>query len=327
VLLNIKKCLLAAALGGIAALNCTQAIKAEEYPSRPVHILLGTAAGGAADTVARLYAKELTREMKQTFIVENMPGAYAMRPMEAVARGEPDGYTFVLASSDVEWLPAIKRDYPFSIAKDFTPVAAMTSSPMSFVINKSLPAASLKDFVGYAKSHVNELRYGTGGIGSPMHMAVELLELNAGIRMAHIPYRSGAGEIADLISGRIELGAMALISAASIQNGEARIVAQTGPKRHPMFPDVPTATESGYPDVELEFWLGLLGPPNLPGDIVSRLDSALKAISQDGEFQKDIEKLGMSVDFRDSAEFSAYLGAEAQRWNKLIPEMNIPVLD
>ena len=165
-------------LAGIAILDCTQTANADEYPSRPIHILLGTAAGGAADTVARLFAKELTSELKQTFIVENMPGAYAIRPMEAVARGAPDGYTFVLASSDIEWLPAIKRDYPFSIAKDFTPVAALTSSPMAFVVNEGLQVKSLKDFVGYAKNHANEVRYGTGGVGSPMHMAVELLELN-----------------------------------------------------------------------------------------------------------------------------------------------------
>ena len=145
--------------------------------------------------------------------------------------------------------------------------------------------------------------------------------------MAHIPYRSGAGEIADLIGGRIELGSMALISAASIQSGQGHILAQTGPKRHPMFPNVPTAEEAGYSDVELEFWLGLLGPPNLPSEIVNRLDSALKAITEKQEFQRDIEKLGMIVDFRDSAGFSAYLETEAQRWNKLIPEMHIPMLD
>ncbi len=312
---------------GLLAIVSSANAHSETYPSRPINVLLGSGAGGVADTVARLYAKELTIRLGQSVLVNNMPSAYELRPAEIVAHAAPDGYTLVLASSAIVMLPYMKQNYRLRLQSDFTPIATLTNSWTVFAVNSGLPMDTLKNFVDYAKKRDGAVRYGSGGIGTAMHIAAELLELNSGTKMIHVPYASGAASLTDLLGGRIEMGSIGLASAKAVEGGGIRILAQAGPQRHPLLPDVPTAIEAGYPEVHLEYWFGLLGPPKMPPQVLSRLDAALKDISADDAFRRQLIGAGMIVDYRGPDEMARYVAAESDRWSKLIPAMHLPDLD
>ena len=320
-----------AALCGAFSLFCASVLcrsaAAQDYPTQPIHIAVGAAAGGVADIIARLYGAKLTEKLGQTVIIDNMPSAYSLRPTELVARAEPDGYNLMLGSSDLLTLPFLKKNYRFRILSDFTPVASLASSWTVFAVNASLPVTTLKDFVALARGEQGGLRYGSGGVGTPMHIASELLEQSTGVAMVHVPYQSGAQSLTDLVSGRIEMSSMGLASAKSVEAGKIKVIAQVGETRHPLFPDVPTAIEAGYPDVHLQFWFGLFGPPKMPAPILKRLDEALASISNDEAFRKQLVQFGAAADFRDHDTFVKEIEAENERWRRLIPAMNLPALD
>jgi tripartite-type tricarboxylate transporter receptor subunit TctC len=302
-------------------------LRAEDYPTRPIHLEVGFAPGGVADTIARLYAKELTVRMGQSVIVDNMPSAYNMKPTEMVSRATPDGYYIMLGSSDMLMLPYMKKNYRYRFDRDFTPIASLASSWTVFAVNSDLPVKTLQDFVDYAKARKGAVSYGSGGIGTPMHIAAELLEMQSHIELIHVPYQSGAASLTDLLGGRIAMSSMGLASAKSVEGANLRVLAQAGDRRHPLFPDVPTIAEAGYPDASLEYWFGLFGPAKLPSNVIHVLDATLKDISTDAAFQKLLVQVGMTADFRSSEDFGRYIQEESKRWEQLVPAIGLPQLD
>jgi tripartite-type tricarboxylate transporter receptor subunit TctC len=231
----------------------------------------------------------------------------------------------MISTSDATMQPFLRKSYRYDAIKDFTPIALLVTSWTVFAVNPKVPVNSLKELVAFSKEH--PVRYGSGGIGGVLHIAVEMLKLKSGGNFVHVPYRGGAQAATDAISGQIEMVSMGLASTRVAANGQLKLLAQAGPSRHPMLPDVPTTGEAGYPDVQMHTWFGLAGPPGMPPDIVARLDKELAAITADPAFQDRLAKLGMAVDFKPAAPFASYLADDTRKWRELIPAMGIPQVD
>jgi tripartite-type tricarboxylate transporter receptor subunit TctC len=276
------------------------AAKAEDYPSRPIRLLIHTPPGSLVDVLGRLLGQELSQRLGQSLVADNRTGAATMIAVEQLLHAPPDGYTLMITTSEATMQPSLKKSYRYDPIKDFTPVALIVTSWTVFAVNPSVPANTLQELVAYSKTH--PVRYGSGGIGGVLHIAVEELKLKTGGNFVHVPYRGGAQAATDAISGQIEMVSMGLASTRVAENGKLTILAQTGPTRHPMLPDVPTTSEVGLPDVRMETWFGLAGPPGMPKEVVTRLDKELAAIVKQPAFQDRLAKLGMAVEFKPADE-------------------------
>jgi tripartite-type tricarboxylate transporter receptor subunit TctC len=247
--------------------------------------------------------------------------------MEALVHAPADGYTLMIGPSELAMLPYLKKSYRYDPGKDFTPVALFASSWTVFAINPRVPAQTLPELVSYAKAHPGAIRYGSGGVGGALHIAVEMLKLKTGADLTHIPYRGGAQVATDAISGQIEMASMGLASTRVAANGQLRILAQTGPTRHPILPDVPTTAELGLPEVRMETWFGVIAPAALPQPIVDRLAQAIDAAAHEAAFREQLFAIGCAVAWKPPAEFASYIAAETERWSKIIPAMGISIED
>ena len=296
-----------------------------DFPSRPVRLIVPYPPGGAADVLGRLVGQELSQRLGQSIVPDNRTGGATMIAVEQLIHSPPDGYTLMISTSDATMQPFLKKSYRADPIKDFTPVALLVTSWTVFAVNPKVPANTLQELVAFSKNH--PVRYGSGGIGGVLHIAGEMLKLKSGGNFIHVPYRGGAQAATDAISGQIEMVSMGLASTRVADNGQLKILAQAGPSRHPMLPDVPTTGEAGYPDVQMNTWFGLAGPPGMPKEVVARLDKELAAVMADQTFRDKLAKLGMAVDFKPAAEFVSYLADDSRRWRELIPAMGIPQVD
>ena len=319
-ILHIGVLLLATALSAFPV-----AAAAQDYPSRPIKLLIHTPPGSLVDVLVRLVGQELSDRLGQSLIIDNRVGGATIIAVEQLKNSPPDGYTLMINTSEATMLPFLKKSYRTDPIKDFTPIALVVTSWTVFAINPKVPANTLQELVAYSNSH--PVRYGSGGIGGVLHIAGEMLKLKSGGNFVHVPYRGGAQAATDAISGQIEMVSMGLASTRVAESGQLKILAQAGPTRHPMLPDVPTTGEAGYPDVQMNTWFGLAGPPDMPKEVVARLNKELAAVMADQAFRDKLAKLGMAVDFKPAAEFVAYLADDSRRWQELIPAMGIPQVD
>ena len=301
--------------------------KAQDYPTRPIRLLIHTPAGSLVDTLGRIIGQDLGDRLGQPLIIDNRPGAASMIAAEQLVRAPPDGYTLLINAPEATMLPVLKRSYHYDPIKDFTPIALVVTSWTVFAINPKVPANTLPELVAYSKGHPGGVRYGSGGVGGALHIVVEMLRQKTGGNFVHVPYRGGAQAATDAISGQIEMVSMGLASTRVAEGGKLRILAQTGPRRHPIVPDVPTTAELGMPEVRMDTWFGLVGPPDMPRAIVDRINRELAVIVKQKEFHDKLTKVGLSVDYRPGDEFKSYMAAEANKWRQLLPNLNIPVAD
>jgi tripartite-type tricarboxylate transporter receptor subunit TctC len=300
---------------------------AQDYPSRPIRLIITSPAGSLVDVLGRLIADELGTRLGQTIVVDNRPGAMTQVGADAINRAPADGYTLMIGTSEMTMLPALRKGYRYDPLKDFTPIALVATSWTVFAIHPGVPATTLPELIAYAKTNPAGVRYGSGGIGGALHIAVEMLKLKSGANFVHIPYRGGAQAATDAISGQIDMVSMGLASARVAEGGKLRVLAQTGPSRHPMFADVPTTAELGLPDVRMDTWFGLIAPPNLPEAIVARIAGAVEAGSQQQSFRERLFKIGCDVAWKSPADFTAFISADRDKWAKLIPAMGISLPD
>jgi tripartite-type tricarboxylate transporter receptor subunit TctC len=301
--------------------------QAQDYPSRPVRLIITSPAGSLVDVLGRLFAEDLGTRLGQPIVVDNRSGAMTQVGSEALSRAAADGYTLMIGTSELTMLPFLKKGYRYDPLKDFTPIALFASSWTVFAVNPNVPAKTLPELIAYAKAHPGEVRYGSGGIGGALHVAVEMLKLKTGADLVHVPYRGGAQAATDAISGQIEMVSMGLASARVAEGGKLRVLAQTGPSRHPMFADVPTTAELGLPEVRMDTWFGLIAPPNLPDAIAAALARAVEAGARDQGFRERLFKIGCDVAFKSPSDFAAFLASDRDKWSKLIPAMGIPLAD
>lgn len=301
--------------------------RAQDYPTRPIRLLIHTPAGSLVDVFGRIVAQDLGDRLGQGVIVDNRPGAATQIAVEQLVRAPADGYTLMINTSEATMLPFLKKSYHYDPVKDFTPISLIVTSWTAFAVNPQVPAKTLPELIAYSKTHTGGVRYGSGGTGGVLHIAVEMLRLKTGGNFVHVPYRGGAQAATDAISGQIEMVSMGLASTRVADDGKLRILAQTGPRRHPMLSDVPTTAEVGLADVRMDTWFGLVGPPNMPAEIGTRIGRELAVIVKQPAFQEKLAKIGLAVDFRPGAEFNTFMADDTKRWQQLIPAMGIAQVD
>jgi tripartite-type tricarboxylate transporter receptor subunit TctC len=303
------------------------AASAADYPTRPIKLLIHTPPGSLVDVLGRVVGQDLGDRLGQPIIADNRPGAASMIAAEQLVRAPADGYTLLINAPEATMLPVLKRSYHYDPIKDFTPIALVVTSWTVFAVNPNLPAKTLPELIAYSKNHPGGVRYGSGGVGGALHIVVEMLKQKTGGNFVHVPYRGGAQAATDAISGQIDMVSMGLASTRVAEGGKLRILAQTGPRRHPILSDVPTTAELGLPDVRMDTWFGLVGPPNMPKEIVERINRELAVIVKQPAFQDKLTKLALAVDYRPDAEFKSYIAEEAKKWREVLPKLDIPVTD
>lgn len=301
--------------------------RADDYPSRPIKLIVPYAAGGGADSVARIVAKRVSETVGQPIIIENRGGAGSIIGTEAVQKAEPDGYTLLLGQSGpISINPAIYKNLRYDSVKDFSPITMTTAYPYILVVNPKLPVKTLQEFVALAKSKPGEFNYGTTGVGAANHLVSELFNGKAGLKMTHIPYRGTALAVTDLIAGQVTMVFADPISAlAHIQAGTLRAIAVTSKERSPVAPDVPTIAESGYPGFDAIAWHGILAPAKTSPAIIKKLNEEVVKALKDPDTKALLEKQAMQTVGDTPEAFAAFIDQDIAIWKEVATQANVEV--
>jgi len=294
------------------------------YPARPIRLLVPFAPGGGSDTLARILASKMSESMGQTWVIDNRGGAGGNLAAETVARAEPDGHTIFIALSTVITVNPSLYKLPYSVERDLQPVVHIASAQYIVVLNPSVPAKTLAELVTLAKQKPGALNYASGGIGTPLHLAAELMKKRAGINLTHVPYKGGAQAAASVLAGETQVlfGSVAS-SLAHAKAGRLRAIATTGPKRAKVAPELPTIAESGYPGFDVSTWYALLVPAKTPKDIAARIhDETLKAL-QHSDVQTAMARQGLEIESGPASMVAARIKSETAMWATVIKEAGI----
>ena len=285
-----------------------------EYPEKPVKIVVPVAAGGGVDVMARLLAQYLSERLRQQFMVENRSGAAGVIGSKVVIASPADGATLLYTPSSLSLSVAINKTPPYDLAKDFSPIVNVAISPYALVVNPSVPAKSLQEFIAYAKTNPGKLSYGSAGVGSASHLAAELLKSKAGIEMVHVPNKGMNPALIDLMGGQVQVLFASVPGLTSEKTERARAIAMAEMKRSGLMPDLPTMNESGLPGFAVGNWAGLLGPAGLDAAIVKKLHDEVIAILATPEMKERIKTLGFDVIASTPQEFAKQLQEDVERW-------------
>lgn len=316
--MKIMTAVATAALAILASASLASA--ADDYPSRPITLIIPFSSGGNSDASSRLIARLLSEKLGQTVVVDNKPGAGGILGMEIGAAAKPDGYTLTFSSSgQMAIFPWLYKKLTFDPAKSFVAIRAGASNPYLMVFNPSKPYKTLPEFIDHAKKHPNTINYGSVGSGSPGHLAGELLQQLTGIKMTHVPYRLSPSLYADLLSGVLDIGFEFPSSMkGNIETGKVIPIAIAGDVRMKNFPDVPTFAELGFPDMKIAAWGVFLAPAGTPAAIVQKLDTALGEVLKTSTMQ-DYYSIGDSLVLDIGHDrFPAYLAAESAKMKLLV---------
>jgi tripartite-type tricarboxylate transporter receptor subunit TctC len=310
-------------LSGFLALSSLLAL-AQTFPERPVRIIVPLTPGGSPDTLARVLAQGLQPVWTQPVVVENRPGGNQNIGADLVAKSAPDGHTWLLAPENVFSVNPHLGKPPFDPLADFTPVTMVARVQFLLVLNRAVPAASVQELIGYARSRPGELNFGSSGNGSPQHLGAVLLQQLAGVKLNHVPYKGAAPAIADLLPGRIQVWIGAANSLLPhIREGKLRLLASTGRQRSPNLGDVPTMAEAGLPGYELSPWLGLFVPAGVAPETVVRIHSETTRILNAPETRARLAPQGIDISTSLPSEFARFVREDHARWGKIIRETGI----
>jgi tripartite-type tricarboxylate transporter receptor subunit TctC len=309
----------------LAAALAASATRADDYPSRPIRLIVPYAAGGGADSVARIVARRVSETIGQTIVIENRGGAGSIIGTDLVNKSDPDGYTLLLGQSGpISINPAIYKKLPYDPVKDFAPISMTTAYPYIMVVNPKLGVKTLKEFVALAKSRPGELNYGTTGVGAANHLVTELFDFKAGIKMTHIPYRGTALAVTDLLAGQVQMVFADPISALpQINAGTLLALAVTSKQRSPVAPSVPTVSESGYPGFDAIAWHGILAPANTPPAIVNKLNTEIVAALKDPETAALLEKQAMQTVGSSPQDFADFIKQDIAVWKEVAEQARL----
>src|SRR5262245_60630208 len=289
------------------------------YPSRVIRVIVPTAPGGGSDTVARLIGQGLFERLGRQVVVENRAGAGTVIGSELVAKAPPDGYTLLLGTPPLTINPALFRKLPFDALRDFAPIALAATAPSVLIVHPSVPVKSVKEMIALAKARPGEILFGSGGLGTHSHLAIVLFAAMAQIRMLHVPYKSGAPSLIDLMAGNIALTASGVFTAMPyVRAGRVRVLGVTSASRVPMVPEIPTVAEAGVPGYESVQWYGLLAPAGTPRDIVGRLNRETVAVLRTPSNRERITADGADVVAGTPEEFAGFLRTETVKWAKVV---------
>ena len=294
------------------------------YPNKPVRMVVPYAAAGPTDTLARIVANKFSELWGQQVIVDNRPGANSIVGTEIVARAQPDGYTLLVALPAFAINPTMYPKLSYDTLRDFAPVSMMGTAGYVIIVNPSLPVKSVKDLVTYAKARPGQLSFGSGGAGSPAHLAIELLKQKAGIDMEHVPYKGGAPALLDLVAGRIHVMANPIGSSMPfVKAGKLRAIAVSSEKRSRIIPDLPTVAEAGISGYRVSTWYGIFAPAKTSSSVVQFIAKSLSAALADPEVDKRFTAFAVEPVGDSPAAFSKFVREEIKDWGELIRSANI----
>jgi tripartite-type tricarboxylate transporter receptor subunit TctC len=313
------KRMLGLAVAAAAALLLPVPTTAQDFPGKPIRLVVPFAPGGAVDIVARIVGQALSERVKQPVIVENKPGASSNIGMDAVAKSAPDGYTILMASNGLAINNALFPDLGFDGRKDFAPVARIGYAPLVFVVAAESPDRTLAALIADAKANPGKLTYGTAGNGTSGHLTGELFKTAAGIDVLHVPYKGGAPAITDLLGGRITYMPINPIEVMGhVKAGKLRALAVASDKRAAYLPEVPTTTEAGLAGFEATVWWGLVAPARTPAAIVARLNDEVNAALRDPAVARRLEDAGVVITPQTPAQFGQFIAAQSDLWSKVV---------
>lgn len=308
-------------------LCCAAAVHAANaaYPEKPVRWIVPGAAGGAADSIARVVGQAVSERWGQPIIIDNRPGATGLIANDATAKAAPDGYTLGQATlSTFVVANVVAKRLPYKPAQDFTPIAMLCTSPNLLSVTPGLPVKSVAELIAYAKAHPKELFYGSSGSGSALHVVTELFRSSAGIDITHAPYKSNPAAEMDLASGQIQLMIGNLTSMEpNVKSGRLRALAITGPKRSPLLPNVPTMAEAGMPAAEMLTWGGVMGPAKMPEAVVQKISTEFNAALHDPKVIKRLADLGCDSAPGSISSFTELIRTENDKWGAVVKKNNI----
>ncbi|MGH9577589.1 MAG: Bug family tripartite tricarboxylate transporter substrate binding protein, partial [Terriglobales bacterium] len=314
-------------VAGLAAgtLLLASGVHAQDYPSKPIRLIVPFGVGGGSDYVGRLVAQKLTEQMGQTVVVENRPGAASLVGTEIAARAAPDGYTLLLADSGFTINPAYYRNTKYDPLKDFDPITVVAETPYLLVVNPGLPyAGNLKDYIAAAKAQAGKINIGSAGNGSGTHLSGELFKLRAGLDLTHVPYKSAGASVADVAAGQIQSSLTSAPAALPlVKAGRLRILASAAATRSALLPDVPTFAEGGVIGVEVTNWYSVMSVGGTPKQVLKRLHDELTRAIASPDMRERLAAGALEPAPNTPEQFRRMIEDELQRWRRVIQEAGI----
>ena len=317
---SARRAFVIAFLGLLAASAMpTTAVAQAAYPSKTVKIVVPYPPGGTNDSVARVLAQRLGDRLGQPFIVENKAGASGNLGAEFVARAPADGYTLILVTMGHTIHPSLYRNLRYDIRTDLAPITSLTTGPALLMVNPNMGVNSLKDLIALAKSKPGALNFSSAGNGSSTHLATEYLSERAGIKMTHIPFNGSAPAMMDVIAGNSQVVMDMMFSATpQVKGGKLKAIAQTGAKRSPAMPDVPTVAEAGLPGFDVSVWNGLMAPAGTPKEVIAKLNAEIKRELDSPEFKERLAAQGYEPAWSTPEQFDKLIASDIERWAKVV---------
>ncbi len=310
--------------GSLMAFACGSVAFGEAYPERPIRLIVSYPPGGGTDVTARTIVGRLSELLGRQVVIDNRPGAGSTIGTDLVAKATPDGYTLLMSDTTFGIVPGLYRALPYDALKDFQPVTQITGVPGALVVHPAVPANTVKELVALAKAKPGGLNFGSGGVGTPVHMAGELLKLAAKINIVHIPYKGAGPAFTDLLGGHFQLMFPTLQSAVPhIKSGRLRLLALTSEKRSPAFPDVPIMEEAGVPGVVAVAWFGIHAPRATPKAIIARLHAEAVKTLQDPAVKQRFATEGADVIGSNPQQFTQFVANEIAKWTKVVKDGGI----
>jgi tripartite-type tricarboxylate transporter receptor subunit TctC len=310
-----------AAMVAVAAivLPASSPSSAQDYPTKPVRIIVPFGAGGPADVYARVLAQHLSDALKQSFVVEDRPGAGSIIGTDAVAKSAPDGHTLLVMSNTHTTNESLIPNKPFQLMRDFVPISPINYSDLIMVMHPSVPAKSLKEFIAQAKSNPGKLNYASSGPGTPYHMAGELFKAMSGTDIVHVPHKASGEARNSVIGGHVHMMFDAITTMASnVRAGQVIALGTTGKQRSAIMPEVPTVDEAGVPGYEATIWIGVMAPAGTPKPIIDKLNGEIQKIVQRDDVKGAWAKQGAVPMLMTPAEFDKYLRADVEKWAHVV---------
>ena len=315
----------ALALACLALPAASSALAQDKYPSRPIHVIVPTPAGGPVDVMARLVANQISPVLGQSVIIENRGGAGNTIGSAEAARATPDGYTLLYSSSSgLVIAPMLQKNAGYDPLKSYDPVALVAATTNLLVVHPSLPVKSVTELIAYAKANPGMVNFSSGGIGTLPHLIGEYFKAKAGINVIHVPYRGGGPSIQDVVAGHIQFtfeGISVLLPL--IQSGQLRALAQTGPTRSPLLPELPTMIESGFPGFSTLAWTGLLAPAGAPPDAVAKLNGAVNTALRSAEMKAALDRLAGDALGGAPSELTKVIESDIGKWAPIVKALNL----
>jgi tripartite-type tricarboxylate transporter receptor subunit TctC len=316
----IRGCLIA------AAMVFSSVASAQEWPSRPIRLIVPFVPGGGTDILARIMAPKLSGLLGQQLIIENKPGASSIIGSQLVVQAPRDGYTLLMVDSSILINPGLRTDLPYNTLKDFTPVVHLAAGPVILVAHPSVPAKSVSELVALAKSRPDSVFYGSGGIGASTHLAGELFNLAAGVKIKHVPYKGTGEALTAVMAGEVPMTFTGISSARpAVQTGRLRALAVTGARRNAALPDVPTFAEAGQSGVDSSTHWGIFAPTGVPQEVVLRLNREINKVLADPEIKTRVAGLGYEVAGGTPEAYATLVQEEIAKWTKVIQAAQISI--